>query len=74
MSLLIKKIVNIIPSALVVGLVVSWPAWWPADPSKSFSAASSSLTYEPSKLIRFSLNTSGHSKSLSGVGLLLVGG
>lgn len=73
MSLLIKKIIKIISSTLVVGLVVSWMAWWPADPSNTFSAASCSLTHELSKLIRFSLNTSGHSKSLSGVGLLLVG-
>lgn len=43
MSLLIKKIMKVTPGAPVVGLVVSWLAWWPEDPSNSFSAALCSL-------------------------------
>lgn len=34
---------KITPGAPVVELVVSWLAWWPEDPSKSFSAALCSL-------------------------------
>ncbi|KAJ7406985.1 Store-operated calcium entry regulator STIMATE [Willisornis vidua] len=37
MSLLIKKIMKIIPGALVVRLVASWVAWWPEDPSNTCS-------------------------------------
>ena len=75
MSLLIKTIIKIIPGALTVRLVVSWLAWWPADSSNSFSAASCSLPHELGKLIRFGLNTSGHSDSLVGpwVSCLWVG-
>lgn len=75
MSLLIKTIMKIIPGALAVGPVVSWLAWWPADPSNSFSAASRSLRHELCKLIRFGLNKFWPLKRLGWpMGLLLVDG